>query len=138
MTRPFRLALALPFLLPLPLAAQELSPEALGELTSLDGLGAAADRIAQAAEDPILIRDLLGQEIAGADGTAIGTIEDMAVIPGGRIVAAIVTVDGTRIAIPYAALKLDTAADVAAEVGFTADELKGSEALTSLANTLGE
>lgn len=71
-------------------------------------------------------------------GDTVGTIEDFAVVPGGRIIAALVSAgDGTVIAVPYAAIKVANAAGTASlDVPVHASELQGMSELKSLANSL--
>lgn len=72
-----------------------------------DGMEEAANALRDAAENAILVRDLLGKEVADPSGESVGTIANLAVIPGGRIVAAILeTPYGTRVPVPFAAVKV--------------------------------
>lgn len=123
-------------LLPVPSAAQDLpSP---GDLTSASGIASAARNLAGEAEDRLLVRDLLGKELKGADGNTLGTVEDLAVIPGGRVVAAIVsTGNGKRIAVPFAAVKL-AGTGSSLEVPVAASDLAGRAELRSLAESLSD
>lgn len=71
-------------------------------------VGGAAELLRGAAEDALLLRDLLGTEVSEPGGNAIGTVENFVVIPGGRIVAAVIeTSDGDRLPVPFAAVKLE-------------------------------
>jgi hypothetical protein len=78
-------------------------------------------------------------EVAGPEGEPLGTIEDLAAIPGGRLVAALMTLeDGTPIAVPYAALKVTGARDaLEATLPVAAEELSGMAELRDLAAALG-
>lgn len=107
-------------------------------LTNASAIASAANSLAGAAQDKLLIRDLLGKQITGSDGNRLGTVENFAVIPGGRIVAAIVsTGGGTTIAVPYTALKVTRAAQQAQlQTTVPASELTGMSELKSLANNL--
>jgi PRC-barrel domain len=121
--------------LALPALGQDL-PDIPDSLTDASAIASAADTLAGAAQDKVLVADLIGQSLTGADGQTVGTVEDLAAIPGGRLVAAIVsTGDGTRIAVPYAALQMSSAAQ-----GLTAtvpaSELTGMSELRSLAQSL--
>lgn len=111
-----------------------------GEVTSLDDLSAAAETLAGMAADKLLVRDLLGQPLVGAEGAEIGTVENFVVLPGGNLVAALVeTSDGGRIAVPFSAVKLGAAVQGAPmELPFAASEVAGLEALSSLADTLSQ
>lgn len=95
------------------LAQQDDGAETTGALPTSPG--EAAEMLRDAAENAILVRDLFGAEIAGPDGTTVGTVENLAVVPGGRIVAAIVErSDGTRVPVPYAAVTLERKAGAVA------------------------
>ena len=105
-------------------------------LTSASSIASAAKTLQQAAQDKLLVRDLLGTQITGANGDTLGTVENFAVIPGGRIVAAIVsTGSGTMIAVPFTALKV---ANTGQQLQTTvpASELTGMSELQSLADSL--
>lgn len=129
----FTLAFGFAFL-PLPGVAQDFpSP---GDLTSGSAIASAAESLAGQASDSLLVRDLFGKELKGSDGEVVGTVDDLAVIPGGRVVAAIVsTRDGAQIAVPFAAVKLTGSAS-ALEVPIAASELSGLTALKSFADSL--
>jgi PRC-barrel domain len=122
-----------------PAAAQESGSDAQ-RVSDPAALASAAKDLAGMASDRLLIKDLLGQELAGPDGNSVGTIEDLVVVPGGRVVAALVeTSDGTRLAIPFAAVKLASAADgPPVSTTLKADEIKGMSELKTLAQTLGQ
>jgi len=87
-----------------PAVAQDV-PDA-GEALPAD-VGEAAELLRGAAEDALLLRDLLGTEIGDPGGDTVGTVANFVVIPGGRIVAAVIeTSDGDRLPVPFAAVKL--------------------------------
>jgi PRC-barrel domain len=123
-----------------------LAPPALGQslpdvpdsLTDSSAIASAAQTIAEAAKDKVLVGDLIGQSLTGVEGDTIGTVENLVAVPGGRLVAALVrTSDGTRIAVPYAALKVSAAAQgLSATV--PASELTGMGELQSLAQSLAQ
>jgi sporulation protein YlmC with PRC-barrel domain len=98
----------------------------------------AAKKLAKQAQDRFLIADLIGQELTGRDGKTVGTVQNFAVAPGGRILAAVVTrPDGTRIAVPFSAVKLaGTLAKPRIEAVLSAAELKGMAELEALAGSL--
>lgn len=123
-----------------PLAAQDVSLDLPEEITSTSGLSSAAETLAGQAEERLLIRDLLGKELMGADGETLGTVENFVVVPGGRLVAAVVeTSDGARLAVPFAAVKLAAAAEGSPmQLSLPAAEVRGIEALRSLADSLGQ
>jgi sporulation protein YlmC with PRC-barrel domain len=127
--------LALPLaLLALPAGAQSLpDPAAVTE-----GAAALVSELGDMAADHLLIADMLGAEVIGADGTAIGTVENFVAIPGGRLVAAVIArMDGGRIALPWDAVKAGVAAGEAIELPMTEAELDGAEALRDLTEALG-
>ena len=119
-------------------AAQNLPVDIPDSLTSTSSIASAAQSLREAGMDKLLIQDLIGKTLSGTDGNTVGTIEDFAVVPGGRIIAALVsTGDGTVIAVPYAAIKLANAAGTASlHVPVRASELQGMSELKSLANSL--
>jgi len=125
-----------------PALAQEGLLNAAADGMDAEGLAStaqeAADTLAQAAKNRILIRDLFGAEITGPEGEAIGTVQNLAVIPGGQIVAALVEMDdGTRIAVPFKAVKVSRAAGkLSASLPVALSELEGMEALQSLARQM--
>ena len=127
------LALALPCAAP----AQDLDlPE---EVAGSEALARAATTIAEAGVDKVLVADLIGLEVRGPGGEPLGTVEDLAAIPGGRLVAALMSLeDGTRIAVPYAALKVAGArGTLEATLPMSAEELGGMRELKELAASLG-
>lgn len=65
-------------------------------------------------------------------------MENFVVVPGGRLIAALVeTEDGTRIAVPFTAVKLaDAAEDAHMQVSLGASELQDMDELKSLAESL--
>ena len=109
------------------------------EIAGSEGMAQAAQAIADAGVDKLLIADLVGSTLEGPGGEALGTVENLVAVPGGRLVAALVSLeDGTRIAVPYAALKVAGAAGTArATVPMTAEELRGMTELQDLATQLG-
>lgn len=119
-------------------AAQNLPVDIPDSLTSTSSIASAAQSLREAGMDKLLIQDLIGKTLSGTDGNAVGTIEDFAVVPGGRIIAALVSAgDGTVIAVPYAAIKVVNAAGTASlHVSVRASELQGMSELRSLANSL--
>lgn len=119
-------------------AAQDLPVDLPDSLTDAAGIASAAQTLGEAAMDRLLIKDLIGTELTGSDGNSVGTIEDFVVIPGGRIVAALIeTGDGTRLAVPFAAVKVvNAASQVGLEVPVGASELQGMGELRALASSL--
>jgi sporulation protein YlmC with PRC-barrel domain len=119
-------------------AAQDLPVDLPDSLTDASSIASAAQALSEAGMDRLLIKDLIGKELTGSDGNTIGTVEDFAVIPGGRIIAALVsTSDGTRLAVPYAAIRVANAATSASlQVPISASELLDMGELQSLASSL--
>jgi ribosomal 30S subunit maturation factor RimM len=123
----------------LPAAAWGQGIDLPDEIAGSEAMAQAATTIAEAGADKVLIADLIGMEVAGPEGEPLGTIEDLAAIPGGRLVAALMTLeDGTPIAVPYAALKVTGARDaLEATLPVAAEELSGMAELRDLAAALG-
>ncbi|MDX1655464.1 MAG: PRC-barrel domain-containing protein [Candidatus Competibacteraceae bacterium] len=122
---------------------QELLNQAVEEMTAGDLTAAAQEAVktlASAAKDRILIRDIFSAEIKGPQGQTVGTVENLAVIPGGQIVAALVeTAQGRTIAVPFKAVKVARAAGkLALSLPVGLSELEGMEALQSLTGELGD
>jgi sporulation protein YlmC with PRC-barrel domain len=116
-----------------PAVAQDLpSP---GDLTGSSAIASAAQSLLDQTEERLLVRDLLGKELKGADGEVVGTVENLAVAPGGRVIAAIVSTEDMRIAVPFGAVKL-AAAGSGLEATVPASELTSMSELQSLAESL--
>ena len=131
-------SLALALTIPSAAAAQGLDlPE---EIAGSQAMAEAAATVAELGADKILIADLIGLEVRGPEGGPVGTVEDLAAIPGGRLVAALMTLeDGTPIAVPYAALKVTGARDaLEATLPVAAAELSDMPELRDLAASLSE
>lgn len=141
---------ALPFFLLLAISAPVLA-QGSGSSGSQGGIGIpmSADAIARAAQDALdlakgaasdslLIKDLLGRTVTGPDGTEIGTVENFMVVPGGRIVAAVLQTSGgesRRIAVPFSLVKLSGTADKLS-LQATLQELQNMPAIQSLTAAL--
>lgn len=123
--------------------AQDAStPDALDlpdEIAGSEAVASAAQTIVDAGADQFLLADLIGSEVTGPTGEVLGTIEDLAAIPGGRLVAVLMSLeDGTPIAVPYQAMKLQGASDAAGMVlDLDAETLRGMPELRDLAEALG-
>ena len=119
----------------------DTATEAAGALASGD-LGAAASAAAEAirgaAEDRLLIADVIGAEVTGPDGASLGTVENLVAVPGGKLVAAVLAVEGgERLPVPYELVKVSSAADtlgISLPVGL--EELRADEAVAALAGAL--
>jgi hypothetical protein len=121
------------------LAAPAAGAQSLPDMdAALGAVTEAAGALREAGEDRLLIADALGREVFGADGEAVGTVEDFAVLPGGNLVAAIVArPDGGRIALPWKAVQAGLAAGRTVELPMTGAEIDGAEALRELSDALG-
>jgi hypothetical protein len=130
-------ALALPLVAALPSLAQP-SLDLPDEIDGADALAQAAGAVLEETENALLLADLIGREVTGPDGEALGTVEDLAALPGGRLVAALIALeDGPRIAVPYQALKVSRGADaLEAALPVGADDLSGIPELEDLASGL--
>ena len=87
-------------------------------LPNLDAMTSqAADltsKLAEGAADQVLVADMLGRDVIGPDGTALGTLENLVVLPGGNLVAAVIArPEGRRIALPWDAAKAGVKAGAA-------------------------
>ncbi|MGJ3264302.1 MAG: PRC-barrel domain-containing protein [Salinarimonas sp.] len=129
-----RLAAALVLAAGPALAQDVTSPE---DVTG--ALSDATSALAEAGEDALLVRDLLGMELANPSGETAGTVRDFVVVPGGRLVAALVeTPDGTRVPVPFAAIKLaDKGATARAALGQPLEELRAGDGYDALQDALG-
>ena len=121
-----------------PALAQEGVAELPDEIAGSEAMASAAQAIVDAGAESVLLAGLIGSTVAGPGGEALGTVENLAAVPGGRLVAALMTLeDGTRIAVPYQALKVTGAAEtLEATLPLGADELRGMDELTDLASQL--
>lgn len=138
MRRVLRPATLIPFAWGSIAGAQELLVDIPDSLTDASSIASAAQTLSEAGMDRLLIKDLIGKELTGSDGNTAGTVEDFVVIPGGRVIAALVsTSDGTQLAVPYAAIKVVNAAGNAGlQTPVTASELRGMSELQSLASSV--
>jgi sporulation protein YlmC with PRC-barrel domain len=125
--------------LPLPLAAQSDLIEALTDPAAIgDAAQGAADRLASEAEDKVLVSEMIGREVTGPGGERVGAVDDLVVVPGGQIVAVLVSpAEGAPVALPYRALKVSAAASAAEQMGLSlpvsledARAMQGMQALT--------
>lgn len=123
----------------LPAASEDALPDDLKNLTSRDAIAKAASTLAETAKDSVLLKDLLDKRIKGSDGKTIGTVKNFAVVPGGRLMAAIVELgDGTRMALPLGAIKgLTSASGAGLQVPITASEARQMGELKTLAEKVG-
>ncbi|CUH33554.1 PRC-barrel domain protein [Jannaschia seosinensis] len=121
-------------IIPMPASAQSL-PDRQDVLSSATDV---ASEIADAAEDRLLIADILGREMIGADGNSIGTVENFVVLPGGNLVAAVIArKDGSRIALPWKAVQAGLAVEGSdITLPMSGEEIDGSEPLRKLTDSL--
>ena len=119
-----------------PVAAQDL-PDLPHQLSDASSIASAAQTLSGQVGDKLLIRDLLGKELTGSGGEVVGTVENLVAIPGGRLIAALVSTESGQIAVPFAAIKVVGAAESSGlEVPVPASELTGMAELRSLAESL--
>jgi hypothetical protein len=72
----------------------------------------ALEELRGAAKERILLADMIGVRVTGPSGETLGTVRDLAAIPGGRIVAVVMEVpDGGRVAVPYQLVTVSQTAD---------------------------
>lgn len=97
----------------------------------------AAKTLGSAAQDKLLVRDMLGAGVSGPNGKTVGTVDDLVAIPGGRIVAAIIATDAAdmgRIPVPFSMVKVSR---TAGKLGFALpaelSELKNMKEIQALA-----
>ena len=109
---------------------------ASGDLSS--AATAAAEALKGAAEAKLLIADLIGADVTGPDDRKLGTVDDLVAVPGGRIVAAVLSVEGgERLPVPFGLVKVANAADASGvSLPVTLDELRADEAIRTLADAL--
>jgi sporulation protein YlmC with PRC-barrel domain len=120
-------------------ASQDAGSGSAPPLDTASKLISAAKSLSEVAKDALLIKDLLGLEVAGADGKSLGTVENFAVAPGGRLIAALLELkDGGRmIALPAGAIKLASAAQGGSlDLLVPASDVTSAAELESLAGAL--
>lgn len=125
--------LALLFATPVPFAAHAQSPGDLAGATK-----EAADTLKQAAADKLLVADMLGAEVTSPGGERLGTVENLVVVPGGKLVAAILALEGgEKLPVPYRMVKVSRAQEkLGVSLPVTLDDLRGDEAVEALAKAL--
>lgn len=100
----------------------------------------AAETLSQAANDSLLVRDLLGATVTAPGGETSGTVEDLVVVPGGRIVAAIIKTgsdDAERIPVPFAAVKVTrSSSELKLELPKSVEALNSDGSLDALAEAV--
>lgn len=100
----------------------------------------AVSALEEAAQDAVLVGDLIGAEATGPAGERVGSVSNLVALPGGTLIAALIAPDegGEPLVVPFKALKLSMKADAA---GVTLPEspeaLRGTEAATRLSQALG-
>jgi len=94
------------------------------------------------AADKVLVGDLMGATLTGSDGNTIGTISNLAAMPGGRIVAVLIEMpDGRKVGLPFQAIKLGKLAGNATDKGaitvpMTKDQVAGMQKAKDLAKAI--
>ena len=98
----------------------------------------AADTLKQAAADKLLVADMLGAEVTGPGGERLGTVENLVVVPGGKLVAAILALEGgEKLPVPYRMVKVSRAQEkLGVSLPVTLEDLRGDEAVEALAEAL--
>ena len=124
-----------------PALAEDANPvEALTDPTAIsDAAASGLEALQDASADKVMVSAMMGRKVRGPGGETLGTLEDLVVIPGGKIVAILVRPDeGEPVALPYQALKVSGAASAAGEAGLSlpvgldeARAMEGMQALTS-------
>ncbi len=119
-----------------PVAAQSSGPP--GDLAS--AAQNAIQALPSAAKDKLLVKDLLGAKVVGPGGNPVGTVEDLVVVPGGRVVAAIISTKAKgagRIPVPFSAVKLSrTAGTLGLTLPVEVSKLRAMKEIQSLADQL--
>lgn len=100
----------------------------------------AADELASGAKDKLLVKDMLGADVTGPGGEKIGTVENLVVVPGGRVVAAIVATDAEdtgRIPVPFSVVKMAQAGGkLGLELPVGLSKLQGMKEVQALAGAV--
>lgn len=116
-------------------AAKQMAP---GDIAS--AAKSAAQTLTSNAKDKLLVKDLLGAPVHGPNGSAIGTVEDLVVLPGGRVVAAIVSTKSKstgRIPVPFAVVKLSrTSGKLELNLPVQVSELTGMKEVQELKSAI--
>lgn len=100
----------------------------------------AVSALSDAAENKLLIADLIGADVSDPSGSTVGTVDDLVAIPGGRIVAALIKPSdgGDLVSVPFKAVKVSQTADKAsAALPDTLGAMRDSSAVQELSDALG-
>ena len=118
------------------LAANPAHAQSLGDVAG--AAKEAADTLKSAAENKLLVADMLGAEVTGPGGEAIGTVENLAVVPGGKLVAAVIALEGgDKLPVPYQMVKVSRAQEkLGVTLPVSLKDLRGDEAVKALAEAL--
>ena len=117
---------------PVPFAAHAQS---LGDLAG--AAKGAAEALKEAAADKLLVADMIGAEVTDPSGATVGTVENLVAVPGGKLVAAILKVEGGRLPVPYEMVKVSRAQEkLGVTVPVSLEDLRGDEAVRALAEAL--
>ncbi len=86
-----------------------------------DAASKAADELAKKGKASVLASEMIGREVTGPGGGALGTVQDLVVVPGGQVMAILVAPKGggAPVALPYRALKVSGAAKAADQLGLS-------------------
>jgi hypothetical protein len=128
---------------PVPALAQSSGSQMLSQMVPGNVASAAADAakaLGSAAQDKLLVRDLLGAPVSGPGGGTVGTVADLVVIPGGRVVAAIIAAKDKkigRIPVPFSAAKVShTTGKLGLSLPVSLSDLKGMKEVQSLTQAI--
>lgn len=135
--------LAACLLWPLPAFAQSSDSQPLSQMAPGDVASATTEALhtlGSAAKDKLLVRDLIGAKVTGPSASPLGTVEDLVVIPGGRVVAAIISPNAKdlgRVPVPFSVTKISHyAGKLELTLPVSLSELKGMKEVQSLAQAL--
>ncbi|NDV89278.1 hypothetical protein GTW51_21690 [Aurantimonas aggregata] len=119
--------------------AQDSGARDVGSMTPGDvasSANSAAQALTSAARDKLLVKDLLGASVKVPGGDTVGTVENLVVVPGGRVVAAIIATQSSetgRIPIPFASVKLSQASGkISMMLPASVSELTGTKEVQKL------
>ncbi len=126
-----------------PVLAQNPISQTAGQMAPGDVASAAAKAaqvLRSVAKDKLLVRDLLGAPVSEPGGGKVGTVADLVVIPGGRVVAALISTKDKnmgRIPVPFSAAKVThTAGKLGMTLPVSLSDLKRMKEVQSLTQVI--
>jgi hypothetical protein len=123
------------------LTAALLAAPAAAQLMGLgDAASEAASLVEEAAQDALLVGDLMGADVTDPAGDAVGTVANLVAAPGGTLIAVLVEPEGggEPLLVPYKAATVSMKADaLGLSLPAPMGELRGSEAVRELSQALG-